>query len=171
LLSFDDKLARVTVGDGTPLSGIWSRATEGRSRAVRFRQGARFRSDRLCRSHRRPLSAQPEMARMPVARVEVQRPEGPESTLSGHNDPGLGRLDWAESTPTGVASGRTGVHGRAAIPLRSRNRLHRPYETFLCWPLLTVLHAQIVGSRHRHEVKKDKAESCLMLTHRLQLGS
>jgi hypothetical protein len=116
LLSFDDKLARVTVGDGTPLSGIWSRATEGRSRAVRFRQGARFRSDRLCRSHRRPLSAQPEMARMPVARVEVQRPEGPESTLSGHNDPGLGRLDWADSAPPGVASGRTGVRAIAVVP-------------------------------------------------------
>ena len=37
---------------------------------------------------------------------------------------------WAESAPTGVASGRTGVRAIAAIPYRARNRLHRPLRTF-----------------------------------------
>ena len=37
-----------------------------------------------------------------------------------------GRLNWAGSALTGVASGRTGVRAKAAIPLRARNRLYRP---------------------------------------------
>ena len=42
-------------------------------------------------------------------------------------DRGLGRLNWAESAPTGVASARTGVRAKAVIPLRARNRLHCPF--------------------------------------------
>ena len=40
-------------------------------------------------------------------------------------DHGLGRLNWAVSAPTAVASGRTGVRATAAIPLRARNWLRR----------------------------------------------
>jgi hypothetical protein len=36
-----------------------------------------------------------------------------------------GRRIWADSAPTGVASGRTGVRAKAAVPLRARNGLHR----------------------------------------------
>jgi hypothetical protein len=38
-------------------------------------------------------------------------------------DHGLGRLNWAESAPTTVASGRAGVRAKAVFPLRARNRL------------------------------------------------
>ena len=41
-------------------------------------------------------------------------------------DRGLGRLKWADSAPTRVASGRTGMRAKAAIPLRERTSLHRP---------------------------------------------
>jgi hypothetical protein len=34
-------------------------------------------------------------------------------------DRDLGRLNWAESEPIGVASGRTGVRAKAGIPLRA----------------------------------------------------
>jgi hypothetical protein len=34
---------------------------------------------------------------------------------------GLGRLNWAESAPPRLASGRTGVHSIAGVPLRARN--------------------------------------------------
>jgi hypothetical protein len=43
----------------------------------------------------------------------------------------LGRLSWAESRPRRVASGRTGVSAKAAIPLRARNTLHRPKHVFI----------------------------------------
>ena len=33
---------------------------------------------------------------------------------------------WAESGPTRVASGRTGVWAKAGIPVRTRNRAYRP---------------------------------------------
>src|SRR6516225_361819 len=36
----------------------------------------------------------------------------------------------AESGPTGLASGRTGVRATAAVLLRVRSTLHRPEETF-----------------------------------------
>src|SRR5271166_5696151 len=39
---------------------------------------------------------------------------------------GAGRLNWAESGPTEVASGRTGVRAKAGVPLRARNRLQHP---------------------------------------------
>jgi hypothetical protein len=34
----------------------------------------------------------------------------------------------AESAPIGVASGRTGVRALAVVPMRARNRLHRPIK-------------------------------------------
>lgn len=40
------------------------------------------------------------------------------------------RLSGAESAPTATASRRTGVRAIAVIPLRARNNLHRPPETF-----------------------------------------
>ena len=36
------------------------------------------------------------------------------------------RRNWADSAPSGIASGRSGVPAKAAIPLRARNSLHRP---------------------------------------------
>jgi hypothetical protein len=42
----------------------------------------------------------------------------------------LGRLNWAESPPIEVASGKTGVRAIAVIPLRARNSLHRPEQKF-----------------------------------------
>jgi hypothetical protein len=41
------------------------------------------------------------------------------------------RLNWADSAPTGVASERTGVRAKAAIPLRARNLLHPPKNAFI----------------------------------------
>jgi hypothetical protein len=42
-----------------------------------------------------------------------------------------GRLKWADSAPTEVASGRTGVWPKALIPLRARNRLHHSWHAFV----------------------------------------
>ncbi len=41
-------------------------------------------------------------------------------------DRGLGRLNWAESAPTRVTSGRTGVRAKASIPLRARKKALPP---------------------------------------------
>jgi hypothetical protein len=41
---------------------------------------------------------------------------------------GLGRLSWAESAPTMVASGGTGVRAIAVVPLRARKWHHRPKQ-------------------------------------------
>jgi hypothetical protein len=37
-------------------------------------------------------------------------------------DRGLGRLNWADSAPSGVASGRAGIPAIAAVPLRARSK-------------------------------------------------
>ena len=58
-------------------------------------------------------------------------------------DRGLGRLKWADSSPSGTASGRTGVHAKAVIPLRARNRLHRPKRKTL--PRIEAAFARIGG--------------------------
>ena len=42
---------------------------------------------------------------------------------------GGGCRNWADSAPSEVASGRTGVHAVTVIPLRARNRLYRPFAT------------------------------------------
>ena len=44
------------------------------------------------------------------------------------------RRDWAESGPTGVTSGTTGVRAGATIPLQARNTLHRPERTLVKAP-------------------------------------
>ena len=44
------------------------------------------------------------------------------------------RRIWADSAPTGVTSGRTGVRAKAAIPLRPRNKHHRPKHAFIGAP-------------------------------------
>jgi hypothetical protein len=36
------------------------------------------------------------------------------------------RRSWADSAPTGPASGRTGFPSKAVIALGARNRVHRP---------------------------------------------
>ena len=41
-------------------------------------------------------------------------------------------LNWAESAPTSVASGKTGVRAMAAIPLRAWSMLHRPEPVLQC---------------------------------------
>jgi hypothetical protein len=45
-------------------------------------------------------------------------------------DRGLGRLNWAESTRTRVASGRTGVWAKAVVPLRAQNSPHCSKRAF-----------------------------------------
>ena len=40
-------------------------------------------------------------------------------------DHGPGRLDWADSAPKGIGSGRTGVQAKPVIPLRARSGLNR----------------------------------------------
>ena len=63
---------------------------------------------------------------MPVfARSRRQLP----STLRGHCRSRSVCRSWAESAPSRVASGRTGVWAKAVIPLRARNSLHRPFAT------------------------------------------
>jgi len=42
-----------------------------------------------------------------------------------------GRDSWADSAPTGVASGRTGVRAKVVIAWRARNRPHRPERDFV----------------------------------------
>jgi hypothetical protein len=44
-------------------------------------------------------------------------------------DPGAGRLNWAESAPTALGSGRTGVRAIPVIPYRARNRVHPAKQT------------------------------------------
>jgi hypothetical protein len=45
-------------------------------------------------------------------------------------DRGSGRPSWAESTPTTVTSGKTGMR-HSPIPLRVRKRLRRPKQAFI----------------------------------------
>ena len=45
-----------------------------------------------------------------------------------------GRLSWADSAPTRVASGRTGVRAIPVIPYRARNTGHRPKHLFIGAP-------------------------------------
>jgi hypothetical protein len=44
------------------------------------------------------------------------------------------RRSWADSAPTGVALRRTGVRAKAVVPLRARNRLHRPEPVLIELP-------------------------------------
>src|SRR5208337_99808 len=41
------------------------------------------------------------------------------------------RQQRADSAPTGVTSGRTGIRAKAVVPLRARGRVHGPFPTFL----------------------------------------
>src|SRR3984957_17500271 len=50
-------------------------------------------------------------------------------------DRGLGRLNWADSSPSGTASGRTGVGAIAVIHCERENRLHRPRRTIRLSPV------------------------------------
>ena len=45
-----------------------------------------------------------------------------------------GRPLWAESAPTGVALGRTGVRAIAVVPSRARNSPHRPKHALIKAP-------------------------------------
>jgi hypothetical protein len=56
----------------------------------------------------------------------LRSPDGSSRREADTAGAGLGRLSWAVSTPTRVASGRTGVRAKSVIPLRARNRLHSP---------------------------------------------
>ena len=62
----------------------------------------------------------------PRARREHRHPQGVEyrEELPLDRD----RLNWAESEPTGVVSGRTGVRAKAVFPSRARNSLHHPRD-------------------------------------------
>jgi len=68
-------------------------------------------------------------ARPPANGRYLRTADGRSRRIADVADHGLGRLDWAENAPTGVASGRTGVTEKAVVPLRARNTLHRPSET------------------------------------------
>ena len=46
-------------------------------------------------------------------------------SIAGVGDRCLVGLNWAESGPTAVASGSTGIRAITAVPSRARNRLHR----------------------------------------------
>jgi hypothetical protein len=59
-------------------------------------------------------------------------------------DRGGGRRIWADSAPTEVASGRTRVRTKAVIPLRARNRLHRPKRKTL--PRIEAAFARIMSA-------------------------
>src|SRR5580704_1932909 len=69
-------------------------------------------------------------------------------------DRGLGRLNRAENPPTGVASGRTGVSEKAAVPLGSRNTLHRPSETIsICSAIDHPRPERDIGGDRRHHLR------------------
>lgn len=76
--------------DRTPSSDSCPRRVRGRSVSCRTRPGQGTGPDGFNVANRRKL---------PVADRDLQC------------------LNWAESAPTGVASGRTGVRAKAAVPL------------------------------------------------------
>ena len=61
-------------------------------------------------------------------------------TLSGHCGSRSVCRNWAESAPTEVALGRTGVRTRAVSPSRARNRLYPEAHIQLCYELLVLGH-------------------------------
>jgi len=60
------------------------------------------------------------LAMLSVNDRSLRTADGKSRRIADVADRGLGRLSWAESTPTGCALGRTGVRAKAAIPLRAR---------------------------------------------------
>src|SRR5580700_4845932 len=89
----------------------------------------------FCLSALRLTSVEPHRRRIIGAgqRADGARCRARTNAMDGRNrrkpavaDRDLGRLNWAETGPTRLASGRTGVGAKAALPLRARSRLHRP---------------------------------------------
>src|SRR5271166_1530308 len=78
--------------------------------------------------HRRRIIGAGQRADGARCRARTNAMDGRNRRIADVADRGLGRLNWAESAPTEVASGRTGVRGIAVIRLRARNRLHRPKQ-------------------------------------------
>jgi hypothetical protein len=54
----------------------------------------------------------------------LRSPDGWSRRIADVADRDPGRLNWAESGPTRIASGRIGVRAKAVIPLRARSTLH-----------------------------------------------
>jgi hypothetical protein len=81
---------------------------------------------------------------------------------------GLGRLSWAESAPTGVASGRTGVRAVAVIPLCARNGLNRSVVTPIpATPSVRLRPLVLLLSEHRFRVRlRDRLNGRAMVTTR-----
>ena len=67
----------------------------------------------------------------PSMRIALRRnlvpaePAGFRPRPDGRRNRRLGRLNWADSAPKEIASGRTGVHAIAVVPWRARNRVPR----------------------------------------------
>src|SRR5208282_3064472 len=104
----------------------------------------------------------PIMARTIVIRMAVHRPLPALPDVRWHLDQCLLR---AESSPTGVASGRTGVRAIAAIPLLALNRLHRPH-------IVTVRRANFrCGARSRPTSSQNRRTSDDSCAHRVDLDA
>src|SRR5271166_4005492 len=56
--------------------------------------------------------------------------DGRSRRIADEADLGLERLNWADSGPTWVASGRTGVQPKAVFAWRAGNQLHCPKQTY-----------------------------------------
>jgi hypothetical protein len=76
----------------------------------------------------------------------------PFDTLAGGRLPTLGArvgmLKRAESGPTGIASGRTGVCAKAGNSVRGRNSVHRPNKTFRPRGGAMISVPRVIGSVH-----------------------
>jgi hypothetical protein len=85
-----------------------------------------FRRNRECKGALGQRDGRSHAGSQRSARTPGMKGGRLESTLSGRSrGRGLGRLNWAETATTRVASGRTGVPAKAAIPLQARSRLRR----------------------------------------------
>jgi hypothetical protein len=77
----------------------------------------------VCHVH---LMFAPALSRRPLSRASRPFIGPTRKARSGSRAVDRDRLKWAESGPTGVASGRIGVRAIAVITVGARNRVHRP---------------------------------------------
>ena len=84
--------------------------------------------------HRRRIIGAGQRADGAPCRARTNAMDGRNRRLADVADHGLGRLNWADSAPTGTASGTTGVRAIAALPSRARNSPRRPEHAFVGGP-------------------------------------
>jgi hypothetical protein len=127
---------------------VWKNSQNGRSRKSRFHApNPNLRGNRHDEAHGRATRGKIASAANPLAkfyfkvlycRLNCDRREkssfSTQSTSSGHCKWPAGTSQMGGSASTTVAWGSTGVRAEAANPLQARNRLHRPFETFLARP-------------------------------------